>query len=123
MKGNYAAGLHVPPVNSKRLRRDQMHRDRVARERVDDENVELPARFAFEREPRVAEHDLDFRVAVLQVRKVAAGDGQNVGIDLVEAEHVVLRTPGGKGARTEADDADLERRDARMQRFEQSADT
>ena len=89
-----------------------MHGDRVARERVDREHVEVLRRLALEVQPRVAQRDLDRRVAVLQVREVACAMRDHRGIDVVEAVDVALRAVGRERAGAEADHADLERRQA-----------
>ena len=74
VEGDDAAGLHVPPVDAERFRRDEVHGDRVARERVDHQHVELLLRLALERQARVAQRELDGRVAVVKVREVALRD-------------------------------------------------
>ena len=74
VKGDDAAGLHVLSVDPERFGRNEVHGYRVARERVDHEDVELLRRFPLERQSRVAQRELDGRIAVLKVREVALGD-------------------------------------------------
>ena len=63
-------------------------------------------------------------VASLSFRNVKSRRAtvEHVGIDLVEAEDVALRTIGRERAGAESDHADLERRRARVQRLEQAPD-
>jgi len=99
-----------------------VHRDRVAREGVDREHVELLRGLALQHEAGVAERRLDRRVAVGEVGEVAVRDPDHRRIDVVEAVHVVLRAPGGDRAGAEADHADLERLEPRVQRFDRAPD-
>ena len=117
-----AAGLHVPPIDAERFRRDEVHGYRVARERVDHQHVEILLRLALERQARVAQLDLDGRLAVAKVGEVALRDVEDGRIDFVEAIDIALGSVDGQRAGAEADHADLERRRRGMQRFEQASD-
>ena len=99
-----------------------MHRDRIAGEGIDGENVELLRRLAFEREARIAQGRLNGRVATFEVGEIAVGNRDHRRIDVIEAIDVSLAAIGRDGAGPQADDADLERANARMQRFEHAAD-
>ena len=81
--------------------------DGVAAEGVEHEDVELLRLLAFERQPGVAEHDLDVAGAVGEEGEVLAGEAFDVGVDLVEAVRVAGLGVGGQRADAEADEADL----------------
>ncbi len=74
---------------------------------VDHEDVELLRRLALEREARVAQHELDRRVAVLEEREVPLRDLDHGGIDVVEPEHVALGAVRRDRSRAEPDHARL----------------
>ena len=115
MKGDDAAGLHVPLVDGERLGGDEVNGNRVARKRVDREHVEILFRFALERKPRIAERQFDGRRAVGKVGEVALRFSDHVRVDVVEAVGVALRAVGGDSSRAKADHADSERVLARME--------
>ena len=68
------SGLTCRRGDGERPARDEVHRDRVAREGVHGEHVEALRRLTLEREPGVAERELDLRLAVGEIGKFLQRD-------------------------------------------------
>ena len=87
-----------------------------------DEDVEFLRRLALEREPGITQHELDGRVAVLEEREIPLRDLQHGGVDVVEPEHVALGTVRRDRPGAEPDHPDSQRREPRVQHFQEPAD-
>src|SRR6266852_2980311 len=82
-----------------------MYRNGVAGKGVHGQHVKLLGRFAFQGETRVTHHDVGSGLRVAQVAERVPGDGDDLWVDLVEAEVVAGFAVGGDGARSETDHA------------------
>ena len=90
------SGSEMLKINVESLLRQQMNRNRIAAEGVEHQHVELLRRllqFPFQRQPGIAQHDLDRRASLAgvgQIGEVGLGQRANLGIDFVEPN----RMPG-----------------------------
>jgi len=100
----------VALVNLKSIKREQMHRHGVAAEGIEQQHIEVLRRFALQIQPRIAHDDLQLATARFEVRQVSevfAGDGNDVGIDVVKPEGLAFLPIRRHGGGAHADDADL----------------
>ena len=106
------AVAQVGEVEGEGLAGEQVGGDGVAAKGVEGEDVEALGRLALEVDAGVADRKLDVAEAVAQVGEeggVAAGEGGDVGVDLVAADGVAGGGVAGEGASAEADEAEVER--------------
>ena len=93
VEGEDAVGLEVAEVELDGLSGEQVQRDGVAGEGVDGEDVEVLrvvcCELGGERGAGVAGDDGDLGDGVADVGEEVAGDGLDLGVDLVEADAVV----------------------------------
>ena len=122
VEGDDSARLDVPAVDRERLGRDEVDRYGVAREGIDRQYVEALWCFAFQVQARVAERDLDGRVALADEGEVMFRDADHGGVDIVKAIDVALAAVGGDRSGAQPDDADLQRPKRRMHRFQRPSD-
>jgi hypothetical protein len=110
--GEDAVGVaEVAEVELDGLDGEEVGGDRVAAEGVEGEDVEFCAGLALEVDAGVAEGDATAPGAVAEVGEEgfgAGGQGDDVGVDLVEADAVGLGGVGGEGAGAEADEAEAQ---------------
>src|SRR5215510_15112777 len=96
-------------VDGECLRGQEMYRDRIARERIDRQHVEPLRRLALERQAGVAEHDLDLRRRVREIRELVSRELDHLRVDLVDAERVARAALRSEPAGTETDHPDPHR--------------
>ena len=103
-----APGLQLPPVQPKRLPRQQVHRDRIRAERVQHDHVRLPVRLRRHPQPRVPLHDpRHSRRAIRQVREPTPvrRHPDHRRVDLEEGQRIPRPAIRGNGAHPQADQA------------------
>src|SRR3954467_11443370 len=121
MERDDAVALHVLEIDAERLAGDEVHRDGVARESVDREHVEVLRRLSLEREPRIAQRNLDLRRAVGEEAELLPRELHHARVNVVEAVDVAGPAVRRDGSGAQTDDADADRA-ALVARFDRDAD-
>ena len=92
-----------------------MHGHRIAAKGVQHQEVEVLRRLAFERQPRIAHHDVDRRAAIpriAKIEKVRLGHIAHGRIDFIKRKVVAGPRETGQRADPQADHAHAQRRSA-----------
>src|SRR6266568_2798157 len=122
VEGDDPARLNVPAIDRQCLGGDEVNGYRVAGEGIDRQHIEVLGRLALQIQPRIAERDLDGRVALADEAEVTLGDADHRGVDVVEAVDVTLGAVGRDRSGAEPDDADLQRPKRRVHRLQYAPD-
>src|SRR5512143_2015697 len=109
MESKDAAGVQAAEVELQGLLCQKVDGNSVTGEGVDDQEIVPPVGFAFERQPAVAQDDIDPAGTVRKIGEFTPRHPLHKRVDLVEPVYVSVPCVGGKGARAESDDSHAER--------------